>query len=248
MVEEIRCEDRDSEIEMRTTVDLKSESILKLIKLPDLLTICNGIFGFYAILIVLAGSGTEGALVAILSAAVIDGMDGMIARKIESSPIGRYLDSLADMLSFGTAPAVIAFALQNGTFIAAVCSAYMVCGMLRLARFDATATMGDGFVGLPITGSAVCLSSFMLLALELQLNSSLLLPLFMAVLCVLMVSRLRYGNIRDLRLGIPIGCLFFAIIPLYLLHSTLIIYPVAILAGLSTLYLFSPLLSCYFLQ
>ncbi len=232
---------------MHTTVDLKSESILKLIRLPDLLTICNAIFGFYAILIVLTGTeSSRCALVAILSAAVIDGMDGMIARRLESSPLGRYLDSLADMLSFGTAPAVIAFTLLNSPFMAAVCSAYMICGMLRLARFNAT--MSDDFVGLPITGSAVCLSSFLLLALELQLNFSLLLSLLLVVLSVLMVSRLRYGNVRDLRLGIPLGFVFLAIILLYLLQSTLIIYPAAILAGLSALYLCSPVLSCCILQ
>ena len=225
-------------------------NILKLIKLPDLISICNALLGFLAILLVLSG-GSEAlkdALVVILSAAVIDGLDGLVARRIESSHMGRYLDSLADMVSFGTAPAILAFVLINDRLMTAVCSAYLICGELRLARFDARAagaTTGDmdvDFEGLPITGSAVVLASFMLLALELHLHlvSSLFLSFLMAALCILMTSRIRYRNLRDMRMVIPLGCIFFALILFYALHSPLFIYPTAIITALAAFYICSP--------
>ena len=235
-------------------------NILKLIKLPDLISICNALLGFLAILLVLSG-GSEAlkdALVVILSAAVIDGLDGLVARGIESSHMGRYLDSLADMVSFGTAPAILAFVLINDHLMTAVCSAYLICGELRLARFDAMAgagarararaagaTTGDmdvDFEGLPITGSAVFLASFMLLALELHLHlvSSLFQSFLMAALCILMTSRIRYRNLRDMRIVIPLGCIFFALILFYALHSPLFIYPTAIITALAALYICSP--------
>ena len=220
-------------------------NILKLIKLPDLISICNALLGFLAILLVVSGGRAleEDALVVILSAAVIDGLDGLVARRIERSHMGRYLDSLADMVSFGTAPAILAFVLTNDQLMTAVCSAYMICGGLRLARFDAMATAGDmdvDFEGLPITGSAVFLASFMLLALELHPVNSLFLSFLMAALCILMTSRIRYRNLRDMRIVIPLGCVFFALILFYALHSPLFIYPAAIITGLAALYICSP--------
>ena len=222
-------------------------NILKLIKLPDLISICNALLGFLAILLVVSGGNEalKDALVVILSAAVIDGLDGLVARRIERSHMGRYLDSLADMVSFGTAPAILAFVLTNDQLMTAVCSAYMICGGLRLARFDAMpgATTGDmdvDFEGLPITGSAVFLASFMLLALELHPVNSLFLSFLMAALCILMTSRIRYRNLRDMRIVIPLGCIFFALILFYALHSPLFIYPAIIITGLAALYICSP--------
>lgn len=220
-------------------------NILKLIKLPDLISICNALLGFLAILLVVSGGNEalKDALVVILSAAVIDGLDGLVARRIERSHMGRYLDSLADMVSFGTAPAILAFVLTNDQLMTAVCSAYMICGGLRLARFDAMATAGDmdvDFEGLPITGSAVFLASFMLLALELHPVNSLFLSFLMAALCILMTSRIRYRNLRDMRIVIPLGCIFFALILFYALHSPLFIYPTAIITALAALYICSP--------
>jgi len=222
-------------------------NILKLIKLPDLISICNALLGFLAILLVVSGGNEalKDALVVILSAAVIDGLDGLVARRIERSHMGRYLDSLADMVSFGTAPAILAFVLTNDQLMTAVCSAYLICGGLRLARFDAMAgaTTGDmdvDFEGLPITGSAVFLASFMLLALELHPVNPLFLSFLMAALCILMTSRIRYRNLRDMRIVIPLGCIFFALILFYALHSPLFIYPTAIITGLAALYICSP--------
>ncbi len=128
--------------------NFSDESILKLIKLPDLLSVLNALLGFVAILFVLRkanASAIENALVLILAAAVVDGLDGVVARKIGCSPIGKYLDSLADMVSFGVAPAIVTYVLLNdylhvyayAYITLAFCGAYVISGMLRLARFDA---------------------------------------------------------------------------------------------------------------
>ena len=272
-----------------------SQSILRLIKLPDLLSVLNALLGFSAILLVLGGiSVTEraikNALVLILLAAVVDGLDGMVARNIECSPLGVYLDSLADMLSFGVAPAIVVYVLikdylavssPHVDVVLALCGAYVISGMLRLARFNAKAFLygapphdpaspvraykesfsketnssfstgsilekgsSNDFVGFPITGSATFLASFMLLAIELEFppysNASLLIAL-MGILCFLMTSRIRYRTIRDKRLVIPVGIVFFTFFFFSILSLQFIYLALAVVA-LTTVYMCSPLL------
>ena len=251
------------------------ESILKLIKLPDLLSVLNALFGFTAILFVLGGvneKAIENALVLILAAAVVDGLDGVVARKIGCSPIGKYLDSLADMVSFGVAPAIVAYVLINSHLhvyaylyvTLALCGAYVISGMLRLARFDAKPffqkesftkesgfSFSTGFLlqkekvyfeGFPITGSAIVLASFMLVFIELHLPSQpcfFLMIVLMGILCFLMTSRIKYGNIRDKRIMIPVGIVFFVLFFFYA-FSLPFVYPAAIIFALTAFYICSP--------
>ena len=248
---------------MKTRND-NTGSILKLIKLPDLLSICNALLGFTAILFVLRkanASAIENALVLILAAAVVDGLDGVVARKIGCSPIGKYLDSLADMVSFGVAPAIVTYVLLNdylhvyayAYITLALCGAYVISGMLRLARFDAKPFFQKEsftkekvhFEGLPITGSAIFLASFMLVFIELQLPSQLypfLLIALMGILCGLMTSRIRYGNIRDKRVVIPVGIVFFMLFFFYKFFSLPFVYPTAVIFALTAFYICSPLI------
>ena len=172
------------------------ENILKMLELPDILSVLNALLGFSAILLVAfrtGGAEWQGATASlkdasllILIAAAVDGFDGLIARRFSCSNLGKYLDALADFLSFGAATAVLLYffvfsALSNTTannttaniahailtLNAAICGAYVASGMLRLARFLNTeiAVKGaqkDEFVGFPITGSAVIIASFIL--------------------------------------------------------------------------------------
>jgi archaetidylserine synthase len=237
---------------------INSESILKLIKLPDLLSIGNALLGFTAIIFVITDVSEEAiknALVLILVAAVIDGLDGMVARTIECSPMGKYLDSLADMISFGIAPAIVAYALLKNYLqvsyvdvVLAFCGAYAICGLLRLARYDANASLESDqkegqkdFVGFPITGAAIFLASVMLLAVEIHLLSCFsLLIVLMCILCLLMVSRIRYRNIRDRWILIPVGLVFLTLFIFYI-SSLQFVYPAAIIAALTAIYLCGPL-------
>ncbi len=238
--------------------NFSDESILKLIKLPDLLSVLNALFGFTAILFVLRkanASAIENALVLILAAAVVDGLDGVVARKIGCSPIGKYLDSLADMVSFGVAPAIVTYVLLNDylhvyayTYITlAFCGAYVISGMLRLARFDAKPFFQKDkvyFEGFPITMAAISLASFMLVFIELPLKFYpyfFLLIALMGVLCGLMTSRIRYRNRRDKRIAIPAGIIFFMLFFFYA-FSLPFVYPAAIIFVLTVSYIISPFL------
>jgi len=232
----------------------RSESILKQVKPPDLLSLLNALLGFSAILLVLDGAAAvEVAVVLILAAAVVDGLDGAVARRVESSEFGEYLDSLADLLSFGVAPAVVVCVLLAGSSLAlCVCSAYLVSGMLRLARFNANFLEKDlvkgDFKGFPITMSAVFLASFLLVSLEFDfpfhLSSPLLLGLT-AVLSLLMPSRIKYKKMKEKRVLVPLVLIFFTLFllffsPLFALRS-LFVYPAAALLVLTALYALSPL-------
>jgi len=135
------------------------ENIFKMLELPDILSVLNALLGFSAILLVAFRAGSaewEGATASlkdasllILIAAAVDGFDGLVARRFSHSNLGKYLDALADFLSFGAATAVLLYffvfsALSNTTaniahailtLNAAICGAYVASGMLRLARF-----------------------------------------------------------------------------------------------------------------
>ena len=235
--------------------NFSDESILKLIKLPDLLSVINALFGFTAILFVLRkvnASAIENALILILAAAVVDGLDGVVARNMGGSPIGKYLDSLADMLSFGVAPAIVTYVFLNdylhvyayAYITLALCGAYVISGMLRLARFDAKPSFQKDkvyFEGFPITWAAISLASFMLVFIEFSLFYPyfFLLIVLMGVSCGLMTSRIRYRNRRDKRIAIPIGIIFFTLFFFYA-FSLPFVYPAAIIFVLTASYILSP--------
>ncbi|MBF0605835.1 MAG: CDP-diacylglycerol--serine O-phosphatidyltransferase [Nitrospirae bacterium] len=184
---------------------------------PSLLTTGGMFFGFYAIMAGLTGQFERGAL-AIIAAAIIDGLDGRVARAMNAtSAFGKEYDSLADFLSFGIAPAVLIhqWALipfnrvgWAGAFL------YAVCGALRLARFNVQHYVGDErvfkryFQGLPIPAAAGVLVATLLFYLEMgwELPKSggdhggwAWLPLLLVyALGILMVSNIRFRSMKDL--------------------------------------------------
>jgi len=257
---------------MRTDRIIKSESIFKLVKPPDLLSIFNALLGFFAILLVI-GIGymdvTEEAikksLILILLAVVGDGLDGIMARKRGSSILGEYIDSLADMISFGLAPAIIVCVfIRNYLAVPAVyigisivlifCGAYLGCGMLRLARFSArrkklSEKESNTFEGLPITASAAILASFMLLTIELQLPLYSITPILIGLiglLSLLMISRIRYVKARGKLVLIPTGIAFFTLFVSYMIFSFLFIYAIVAVTALTVFYLCTPLLHLFY--
>ncbi len=257
----------------RSDRELPHVSMLSLIKLPDLLSIFSALLGFTVLVLVLGGVPVgertlSHALILILLAAVIDGLDGLVARTFECSPLGTYLDSFADFLSFGIAPAILGYVLARDMFhlpapqlelVLALCGAYVICGMLRLARFNAhqvivarepavgkvtPAGYEGAFIGFPITGAATLLASLLLVTIELQLSPQAGVPLFMGalgLLCILMPSRIRYRALRAKRIALPLGVLFLALFSLYLL-SFAFIYPALAVLSLTALYMCTPIL------
>lgn len=159
----------------------------------------------------------------ILAAVVFDSLDGRLARMGgRTSLFGAEFDSLADVVSFGVAPALMVFFLilaprgdyqwfrELGWFIAFI---YLLCGAVRLARFNvitnpllhrAEAESHKDFVGLPIPAAAGTVASLVLLLLNLAANArelrqlTLALPLILILVSMLMVSTVRYPSFKQI--------------------------------------------------
>ena len=207
------------------------EQPLKIYFLPNLLTAGNLFFGFVALTKIVEADLTPSAdgiinwspinfaLGCILLACICDLFDGRVARMggVES-PFGREFDSLADLISFGAAPAFLVhrvvlrdvFSLhpQIGWFIASI---YLICGAFRLARFNCLAAQSrvgssGEFLGFPIPSAAGLVASLTLLIIQLnEKERSLgkwgyLLAVVLVFLSAMMVSTIKYPSFKSLGL------------------------------------------------
>jgi CDP-diacylglycerol--serine O-phosphatidyltransferase len=179
--------------------------------LPNAFTVGSIVCGFFAI--ILALRGTNGP-VDILRASlliglsmILDGMDGRVARLTNTqSAFGVQLDSLADVIAFGVAPAVVIYEWAlSGLGIAGVfaASTFIVCGAARLARFNVQAAEDDGasthFTGIPIPCAAGVLASFMLMNIDAGRSSvglEWVAALLVLTMSVLMVSTVKYPTFK----------------------------------------------------
>ncbi len=189
--------------------------------LPTMMTAGNILSGFVAILQIFKGREGEitehyyWAIIAILAACLFDVLDGRVARLGgQESPFGRELDSIADIVSFGVAPALLVhdIVLKDietpaglGWLIA---SAYLVCGALRLARFNCLAacdnkTNSKHFRGCPIPAAAGVIASLTLLMIWLDEGQKQIGPWkyglagLMVMLSYLMMSDLEYPSFKS---------------------------------------------------
>jgi len=176
--------------------------------LPNLFTTAGLFAGFYAIVAAIRGD-FESAAIAIFIAMIMDGLDGRIARMTNTqSDFGAEYDSLADMVSFGLAPALVIFLwslLEMGKVGWMVAFVYAACGALRLARFNTQIGIEDKryFQGLPSPAAAACLAGWVWAGTSNGVDPSLMtgiaMPLTFA--CgILMVSTVRYHSFKDLDL------------------------------------------------
>lgn len=122
--------------------------------IPSLFTLANLLFGFLALILTMDGKFKLAAGLIILSA-LMDSMDGKVARKLSvSSDFGKELDSLSDLVSFGVAPAILTYRamleVQLGFWGILLASLFALCGAVRLARFNVL-NISTYFVGVPIT-------------------------------------------------------------------------------------------------
>jgi CDP-diacylglycerol--serine O-phosphatidyltransferase len=202
-----------------------SEARLKIYFLPNLLTAGNLFCGFVALTKIVEADLSSGdffyqikvGLGFILLACIFDLFDGRVARMggIES-PFGREFDSLADLISFGAAPAFLVHRVvlrdlfpghpEVGWFIASI---YLICGAFRLARFNCLAAETSGakdFLGFPIPSAAGLVASLTLLIVQLNEKDrtlgrwGYLLPVVLIFLSAMMVSTVRYPSFKSLGL------------------------------------------------
>jgi CDP-diacylglycerol---serine O-phosphatidyltransferase len=210
--------------------------------LPNLFTTGTLFAGFYGIIAAMNGNFHVAAWF-ILVASIFDALDGKVARMTgTTSRFGVEYDSLADLVAFGVSPGVLMYAWALKPFgklgwLAAFL--YVVCGALRLARFNVQVTTVESkrFVGLPIPAAAAMVSSCVLLFYHLggtgtiRKASVLLLIYFLAFL---MISNFRYYSFKDPELvkrqpfGILVLAIFIIIVivaqPYIMLFSLALIY------------------------
>ncbi len=229
---------------------------LKIYFLPNLLTAGNLFCGFVALTRIVEANIDEGdysqikiALGFILLACIFDLFDGRVARMGgHESPFGREFDSLADLISFGAAPAFLVHRVvlhdvfsgeyqELGWFVASI---YLICGALRLARFNCLSAMnGPGgdkdFLGFPIPSAAGLVASLTLFIIKLNEKEknlghwAYLLPVVLVFLSAMMVSEVRYPSFKSLGLRstttflkVIIGALFLGF--LLVLRDKIIYY------------------------
>jgi len=213
--------------------------------LPNLFTTGNLFCGFWSIISVFQEHYFYGA-VAILLAAIFDVLDGKVARLAgATSKFGIQYDSLADLVSFGIAPAVLAFSWALRPFgrlgwVAAFL--FVVCGAVRLARFNVLAAVGDTkyFKGLPIPAAASMVSLVILLYLRLietgWIKDIVVLGMIF-VLAFLMVSTIRYFSFKELNLARrkPLSIFIFVVLSMIVI----VMEPVIVLFGFVLAYVLS---------
>ena len=169
--------------------------------LPNTLTLIGVCVGLSSINFAL-NQRYEIAIIAILFAAIIDGLDGRIARLIRgTSKVGKELDSLTDVISFGVAPAFIMYFWTLNTLgkIGWLLSLiYVVCVALRLARFNISSggdvSWKDNFFqGVPSPAGAILLLTPLIISLSgfdyVQLNYTIIVPVFFVVTSLLLISK-----------------------------------------------------------
>jgi CDP-diacylglycerol---serine O-phosphatidyltransferase len=160
--------DRSEEAEVTVTSRKPSKGIYML---PNMITLAALFAGFYAVVMAMNGR-FELATVGVFSAMVLDSLDGRVARMTNTqSAFGEQMDSLSDMVSFGAAPALIAYvwALKNlGRWGWIAAFVYCACAALRLARFNVNTAVVDKryFQGLPSPAAAALVVGFIWIAAE----------------------------------------------------------------------------------
>lgn len=174
--------------------------------LPNLFTTASLFSGFLGIIWAIEGQFVYCAL-AILVSCVLDGMDGMVARLTRStSDFGVQLDSLADLVAFGVAPAIMVYMwqLQEYGRLGLLASFLIVaCGALRLARFNVQSgkVSQKYFIGLPIPAAACVLATLVLFSTQspafLEDMYGTITLVLVYVLSFLMVSRVRYPSLKE---------------------------------------------------
>ena len=174
--------------------------------LPNLFTTASLFTGFLAMLLAVQGN-IEGSALAILFSALMDGLDGKVARLTNTaSEFGVQYDSLADLVAFGLAPARLLWQWQLqafGRLGVAAAFIYAACGALRLARFNvSTAAVGQRFfIGLPIPAGGCTVVTFVFFASLFPDFLASVTPYFALLLSVgvgvLMVSRVRYFSFKE---------------------------------------------------
>ena len=215
--------------------------------LPNMLTLIGVCIGLTSIRFALDGR-FELAIIAIIFAALIDGLDGRIARLIKgTSKVGKELDSLTDMISFGVAPAFIMYFWNLnslGRFGWLLCLIYVICVALRLARFNVNsnqeASWKDNFFeGVPSPAGGILVLTPLIISLSgfdfFELNFDIIVPAFFVVTSFLLISKFPSYSFK--KIVIPRRTTIFLLFSVVLFFGLLLIYTFNVIAISSVVYL-----------
>ena len=209
--------------------------------LPNFFTALSAFFGVMSIIASSQGK-FEKAFIYIILSLIADGLDGRIARLTNtSSKFGLEFDSLADIVAFGVAPAMMLFFAVGhnyGRFGALVSGLFVVFGAIRLARFNVTTGEIDPryFIGLPIPTAAVVLSGWIMLDLKYSGGLNFVILIGALLLAFLMVSNFRYPSFKKINFDKKIAMKILILIILF--ASLVYLYPLESIALILTIYTF----------
>ena len=208
--------------------------------LPNMLTLIGVCIGLTSIRFALDGR-FEFAIVAIILAAVIDGLDGRIARLIKgTSKVGKELDSLTDMISFGVAPAFIMYFWKLNTlgrFGWLVCLIYVICVALRLARFNVNSGQevswrDNFFEGVPSPAGGILVLTPLIFSMTnfefITINYDIVVPIFFIVTSLLLISKFPSYSFKKIVIQRKIT--IFLLFGIVLFFGLLLIYPFNVIA------------------
>ena len=215
--------------------------------LPNMLTLIGVCIGLTSIRFAL-DEKFEFAIIAIIIAALIDGLDGRIARLIKgTSKVGKELDSLTDMISFGVAPALIMYFWKLNTlgrFGWLLSLVYVICVALRLARFNIGSNQEPSwrdnfFEGVPSPSGGILVLTPLILSLSgfdyIQLNYEMITPIFFILTSFLLISKFPSYSFK--KIVIQRKATIFLLFGIVLFFGLLLIYTFEVIAISSMIYL-----------
>ena len=190
----------------------------------------------------------EFAIIAIMFAALIDGLDGRIARLIKgTSKVGKELDSLTDMISFGVAPAFIMYFWKLNTlgrFGWLLCLIYVICVALRLARFNVNSGQAPSwrdnfFEGVPSPAGGILVLTPLIFSLTsfdfININYDIVVPVFFIVTSLLLISKFPSYSFK--KIVIQRKATIFLLFGIVLFFGLLLIYPFNVISILSLIHI-----------
>ena len=215
--------------------------------LPNMLTLIGVCIGLTSIRFALSGE-FHLAIIAIIFAALFDGLDGRIARLIKgTSKVGKELDSLTDMISFGVAPAFIMYFWKLNTlgrFGWLLCLVYVICVALRLARFNVNSSQEPSwkdnfFEGVPSPAGGILVLTPLIISLTefdyIQLNYDIIVPIFFISTSFLLISKFPSYSFK--KIVIQRKTTIFLLFGIVLFFGLLLIYTFEVIAISSIVYL-----------
>ena len=215
--------------------------------LPNMLTLIGVCIGLTSIRFSFNGQ-FDLAIIAIIFAALIDGLDGRIARLIKgTSKVGKELDSLTDMISFGVAPAFIMYfwTLSSlGRLGWLICLIYVICVALRLARFNINSNQEPSwrdnfFEGVPSPAGGILVLTPLVISMTnfdfIKIDNNIIVPIFFITTSLLLISKFPSYSFK--KIVIQRKTTIFLLFGIVLFFGLLLIYPFNVIALSAVIYL-----------